>query len=320
MSVHPAIIRKICACPRVPLSVTSIVLILFCVHFHSYAQLITTQFNSIRMSAEERDGAFGRVIVQIIEESSLSLSMHLGVPEIPVHIIIAPSEKDFRNITGGQIPDWGVAAAQPQTGTLFFKSPRITGSNQNIRIIAIHELCHVMLGNALHGFSAPRWFDEGLALYHSGELGLESKLLLGRSLLLNQTIALKEIDHVLTFHRDKAMLAYRESLSVLEFMVKTFGAELVPRLVQAFSLGQSQEQAILHTTGMSFDSFEKAWYQYLRATYLGYALLDTRFLSSLIITILFILALINQKSKSKKQQLIWENEESPPNADHLSGI
>jgi hypothetical protein len=316
MSAPPATSSSNFSCLRLPLSRTSVVLTLFFVCSCIYAQLSTAQFNSIRISADERDWEFAKAIVQIIEESSLPLSMHIGVPEIPVHIIIAPSENDFRKITGGQIPDWGVAAAQPQTGTLFFKSPRFAGSNRNLRVVVIHELCHVMLGNALHGFSAPRWFDEGLALYHSGELGLESKLVLGRSLLMNQTIGLKEIDHVLTFRRDKATLAYRESLSVLEFIVKTFGAELIPRLVQAFSKGQSQEQAILNTTGMSFGSFEKAWYQYLQATYLGYALLDARFLLSLIFTILFILALINQKYRSKKQQHIWDDEESLSNANH----
>ena len=285
--------------------------------FDGYAGLPTAQFNSIRLSASERDWEYGIEIVRIIEQSSLQLSMHLGIPEVPVHIVVAQSESEFKKMTDNQIPDWGLAAAQPQTGTLYFKSPLLTGSNQKLRKVVIHELCHAMLGYALHGFSAPRWFDEGLALYHSEELGLESKMILGRSLLMNQTIALRDIDQVLTFRRGKATLAYEESLSVMEFIVKTFGVELIPRLVKAFSAGQSQEQAILNTTGMSFESFENAWSQYLRVTYLGYVLLDTRFLLSLLFIILFIMALINQKVKTKKQHHIWENEETFTDTDYL---
>ena len=317
MFALPVIQNRIYFFRQASLSLKSILLIEVLASLNSYAGLSTAQFNSVRLSAAERDWEYGKTIVQIIEQSSLQLSMHLGIPEVPVHIIVAPSESEFKKMTGGQIPDWGLAAAQPQTETIFFKSPRFAGSDENLRKVVIHELCHVMLGCALHGFSAPRWFDEGLALYHSGELGLESKMILGRSLLMNQTIALREIDQVLTFRRDKATLAYRESLSVFEFIVKTFGVELIPRLVKAFSMGQSQEQAILNTTGMSFDSFENAWSHYLRATYLGYALLDTRFLLSLIFIILFILALINQKFKTIRQQRIWKNEETFSETDYL---
>ena len=68
----------------------------------------------------------------------------------------------------------------------------------------------------------PRWFDEGLAVYYSGERGLASSSLISKALLSNSIIPLEEIDEVLTFHKEKAQLAYQESFTAITFLIEEF--------------------------------------------------------------------------------------------------
>ncbi|MFC1568966.1 peptidase MA family metallohydrolase [bacterium] len=277
-----------------------------------YANLSTVQYNHIRLTAHEKDWTFGKEVVETIQSSMLDIENKLGLFEmIAVHVMILPTEYDFQKWTGGQIPDWGIAAADAQNSIIFLKSSRFERPDINMKIIVIHELCHVILGHVAEHRPLPRWFDEGFALYNSGELRWESNILLARSLVSNQIIPLDAINDVLNFNMQKAALAYRESLAAIEYLIEQYGIEVLARLVLAITDGQSMEKAILSVTGVSIITFEKQWIEYLRQKYLWYAILDTRIILSLLFVGLFLLTWIRKKYQSRQQRVIWENE-----ADH----
>ncbi len=211
-------------------------------------------------------------------------------------------------MTGGQIPDWGIAAADPVNKRIFLKSPRFEYSGQPLKPLVIHELCHVLLHTAVQPYPVPRWFDEGFALYHSGELGLDDNILLARSLAGRQIIPLDEIDTVLSFRKLRAALAYRESLAAIEFINDEFGHEAVIRMVLAFSQGMSTDEAIQYVTGLSQYAFENQWVSTMRSRYLWFALLDTRFVFSVTFIILLSMAWMIKKRNARLQHEQWEQE------------
>lgn len=296
-----------------------VVFLILWIYTSAFASLTTLQYGNVRLSAQENDWRFGEETVHIIQSALPRLIAQTGISEpVYVHVVIAPSEKEFHRMTGGQIPDWGVAAADPNTGIIFLKSPRYTNDTKRIRVIVVHELSHVLMGKVIKRTVLPRWFDEGLAMYFSEEMEWESNIILARSLITRQIIPLNEIDDVLVFRRDKAALAYRESLAAIEYLVEKNGKEVLTRIILSMSNGESVETAIRQKTGMSFTRFEVEWLNYLRERYLGYALLDTRVLLSFSFVALLLLAWMKKQYQSRRKMTIWKSEEFEDSTDHDS--
>ncbi|MGH7544269.1 MAG: hypothetical protein ACREK7_10060, partial [Gemmatimonadota bacterium] len=45
-----------------------------------------------------------------------------------IDVVLAPGENSFRMLTGGRVPDWGLAVAFPDRRRVVLRSPRLTGS------------------------------------------------------------------------------------------------------------------------------------------------------------------------------------------------
>jgi len=274
-----------------------------------YAKSAVREYDLVRLTAHPQDEKFGETVIEIIQKATPEIFRNLGtVQEVDIHVVIAQNEDEFYKITGGQIPDWGVAAADPRHGVIFLKSQRFNRSDVNVEIIVIHELCHVILGRLVKPGALPRWFDEGFALYHSGELTWESNILLARGLVSGQIIPLEEIDDVLYFKMPKAALAYRESLAAIEYLTEIYGRDVLPRIILSMKSGKTLSQTFISVIGISIAAFEEQWIQHMRQKYLWYAVLDTRLIFSLVIVILFFWALIRKSSESRQQRAVWKEE------------
>ena len=279
-----------------------------------HADYLTMRYGSIQLSAYERDWKFGEDVVRISRALMPTIKVSLGISsDTPVHIVIADTESAFQRMTGNQIPEWGVAAADAYKGVIYFKSPRFNRLAVGLKILVAHELCHVIMGHAVGKHSVPRWFDEGFALYISGELGLEDNIVLGRSLIGNQIIPLDAIDDVLAFQQQKAVLAYRESLAAIQYLIERHGEAVLARFVMALSEGKRMNQAVYSVTGVSMATFENQWIHYLRQKYLWYAVLDTRFILSFLFVVLFLWAWTKKNIRSRRQQAVWKHEEDYEN-------
>ena len=264
---------------------------------------------SFAIHCHEEDVNSGEKVMSIAEDNLPRIMRDLGLPTAGnITIIIASSEKEFDVLTGGQIPDWGIGAADPLRATLFLKSPRFARPEANLGKIVIHEMCHVLVGMAVGGKKVPRWFDEGVALYESGERGIEGAILLARSLWAEEILWLDEIDGVLDFHRGKADLAYQESLSTVDYLVGKYGKDILARIVGALREGKGMDEAMLSTVGIGFQDFQMDWYQAMKKKYRWYVLLDFPLVFSTLAVVLFLSAFIVTLRRIRRKRRLWEEE------------
>jgi len=103
-------------------------------------------------------------------------------PTTAVQIYLASDPKEFRLLTLGRIPEWGMGAAVPHRGRIVLISPRHFPGRSDLRQVLVHELSHVVLGQALGDAWAPRWLDEGLAMFISHEWKFGQSVLVARAL------------------------------------------------------------------------------------------------------------------------------------------
>ena len=258
--------------------------------------------------AEDLD--HGSRILNLAEASVPGIADALHLSSIGnIIIVIAPTDKEFQRLTGGQIPEWGVGAADPSQAVVFLKSPRIARPEINIRQVLVHELSHVLLGMAIDSKRVDRWFDEGFAQYASGETGIQGGIVLARSLFTGNFLWLDEIDEVLTFRRDKANLAYQEARTAIYYLIDNYGDEVIPSIVRVLKDGHGMDEALRAAIGMGFQDFQTDWYHAMKQKYRWYILMDFPLVFSLVVIILFLTAFIVTRKRIRKVKRNWEEEE-----------
>jgi hypothetical protein len=252
----------------------------------------------------------GVMVMKIIHAEYPRIAGDLRLPAVqPFTAVITSTDEEFHSLTGGEIPDWGIGAADPVQRIFFLKSPRSSDTESDLRRIVIHELSHVLLGMVFNGELTDRWFDEGFALYESGELGLERTENLARSLFSGEFLNLDQIEDVFMFRKEKAALAYQESRSAVDYLMASYGKDAFTDIAWLLRDGKTMEDAFFNALGISLEEFQNEWIQTLRKRYVLYPFLQFRYILSAAFLILFLTAYFATRYRTRKKREMWRIEE-----------
>ncbi len=265
--------------------------------------------NSVTVYCHREDIKNGQKVMLIVENALPRIEHDLGLINTgKITVVIVSSEKEFNAVTGGQIPEWGVGAADPIRGIIFLKSPRFAKPETNLNQVVTHELTHVVLGMILKGKPVSRWFDEGLAQYESGEGSMWETILLARSVFAGEIIWLNDINNVLDFRRHKAALAYLESRTAVDYLVEHYGRDVLARIIQHLKANSGMDKALVLSIGINFQDFQNDWYRTLKHKYRWYVFMDFPVVLSALFVILFLTAFFVTRRRMRKKKEIWEKE------------
>lgn len=244
------------------------------------------------------------------------ISRELNVAlESPIGVFIAPTRSSFIKLTGGNVPHWGEAVADPAKQIIILKSPRWSRPSMNVRIILVHELVHILVQKRAGNASVPRWLNEGMAIYFSGETSHYGGKEVSRAQLTDQLIPLATIDQVLSFETLRAQLAYQESYLAVVYIADQYGESALPKLLQSLSEASDLNLAFQKTFGLSVLQFEREWHAYLKQKY--HWSIFSEFESVLWIgaTLLVFLAFWLIVRRNRRTVKKWEEEEQPSSSE-----
>ena len=126
-----------------------------------------------------------------------------------------------------------------------------------------HELTHVLLHQGIGDSHLPKWLDEGVAQWASGGIAdimrTGDKDLLQQAVLSHRVFSLTEISLNFPDSPNGLILAYEESKSFTEFIVKHYGEAKLRLLLQGLENQGTIEQAIYDNYGVSLDMLEQKW-------------------------------------------------------------
>ena len=189
------------------------------------------------------------------------LAKKLEVPVGPkMHVVLAHTEEEFKNLQPGRMPDWADGSAWPSIGRIFLKSPKIRDGNASpLETVFDHEIVHVLLGRAFHPRPVPRWLQEGMAQLLAREFTPEKTEILARGTLGKNLIGLHELSR--GFPRDpaRAHLAYAQSADLVAYIQSAHGPDALPTLVREMAKGEHFGMAIRIATGRTIDEVDMAW-------------------------------------------------------------
>lgn len=223
------------------------------------------------------------------------------------------SSRDYRKIQSDyHIPDWGIAVALPEKNLIFMNtvSAQNTGLIPNINAVFIHELSHLFLAKKAAPFarSVPVWFNEGCAVWISGER--RSLEMLNKALLTGSLIAFDDIEYVLRYDPFLAELAYDQSYSAVQSLIGEYGDSVIAGILSKTAETGNFHQAFRSVTGQTVYQFEKDWESALKPpTVIQWAQYTEAILWILIMPALFIIAWIIKRLRAKKKIREWVKDE-----------
>ena len=237
-------------------------------------------------------------------------------PSQGITVFLCPTQHEFDRLTGGIIPHWGEAAADPVNWRIFLKSPKIGLKKKLDRATLKHELVHLTIAEMAGKNRVPRWFNEGAAILIAEEMRHVDPTIISRAMTTRSLVPFDEIEELLSFSNPRASLAYSESYHAVKFLVQIFGSEAIQNFSQAIAVTDDHRQAFSNAFDMDLWNFEVAYFDHLRQNFRWYFLFDVEVLFGLAILVLIILAFVVTRIRRRRKIQEWEEDKMElPEAD-----
>ena len=129
-------------------------------------------------------------IVQDIENFQKTISSY---PDLKARIVISPTRDYYDNLTAdfGGIVEFSEAMYMSNSETIYIRNLQNLKNYVKLRQIILHEYIHFFVESRYRDL--PLWFNEGMAVYFSGDLTFERELRYARDFLLGNTQTLNEM-------------------------------------------------------------------------------------------------------------------------------
>jgi len=191
------------------------------------------------------------------------LTQRLGFPvlsEVRVEIARTPGEMATFAPSGAPYPEYAAGVAYSELGLVLLSlTPIHAGQEQDLGEVFRHELAHVALHDALNGQSVPRWFNEGFAVFASGESSFTRMKTLSMATVGGSLIPLRDLERSFPDDETKAQVAYAEAVDVLRFLVRREDAHRFRALVSELREGKNLDQAVLDAYAVDLATLELEW-------------------------------------------------------------
>lgn len=187
----------------------------------------------------------------------------LGFPvlsEVRVQIARTPGEMATFAPSGAPYPEYAAGVAYSELGLVLLSlTPVHAGTEHDLAEVFRHELAHIALHDAVSGQPVPRWFNEGFAMFASGESSFKRMQTLAMSTIGGSLIPLHDLEGSFPNDETKALVAYAQAQDVLRFLVRREDAHRFRALITELREGKSLEGAVLDAYGVELSTLEFEW-------------------------------------------------------------
>jgi len=153
----------------------------------------------------------------------------------------------------------------------------------------------------------PRWLNEGLAMRVSGEMGKRAEWIIAGAVLRGALIPLDELDENFPVSRERASVAYAESLSVVNYIAEAWGEEALLDLIGSLQ-NQNFHGALDSSLGLDLHTLGERWIRSVRISPYVVTLVSSTF-ALWLMTVLAILAFLHKRRLAHRRKWEWEMEE-----------
>ena len=223
----------------------------------------------VRVHWYEGNEAFGRRVLELGEQTVRETAELLGVSTgEPFDFFIYPDTDTFYTAIDPSTQEGVGGQALADLRTMYGQiSPGDEGGSEVGRVVP-HELVHLVFDTATDNpyHLAPRWLNEGLAVYLSEGNGAEYRQAVQGAVSNNSVIPLDGITGQFPRTFDRLYLAYAESVSAIDYLIRTHGRDALIQLIRSYAEGRTDDEAFRDALGVDVNGFSDAWMGDLGAT------------------------------------------------------
>ena len=199
----------------------------------------------------------------VVETQPLLAELIPNAPDSGFDVYVYPSSADLRaalRLTGR---DWVGAHAHPELGVLLVTAVNNRTAATDLRQSIPHEMVHYDLYRVLgvNYENLPAWFNEGLASLIESNPNPNYELVLKTAVANQSTIPFAQLCERFPLAEDQAILAYAQSLSLLEYIQDRYGNSGIQQLIAAYADGGDCDSGLMQAVGLNLTEIEQAWLQ-----------------------------------------------------------
>jgi hypothetical protein len=242
------------------------------------------------------------------------LAARLGQPvlqRVLVRIGRTPAEMATLAPEGAPFPRYASGVAYSQLGLVLLTiQPVHPNQNHDLSEVFRHELAHVALHDAVRGNWVPRWFNEGLAVYVSGE-GRGARLrALWIATVSQRLIPLERLDREFPADEVAVEVAYAQSADVVRYLLGAEDRARFLSLVARTRQGQGFDSALADAYGVNTRALEFQWKEDVSRRYTFWPIVFSGGLIWVAALVLIVLAWRRRKRRDKVTLAHWAREEA----------
>ena len=175
-------------------------------------------------------------------------------------IMIYGHREAFRSLVDNEMI---AAFAIPGQDLIVLDQTQFRYDSLTIRLIVMHEMCHLLLHKNIAGNNLQRWFDEGVSQWVSegiNEIVLpRSTDALKRAYISNTLLPFSMISESLPSDPVKLILTYEQSRSMVDYIGQRYGADSIRGIILRLSSGVGFDDSVRDELGAEFTEIEKNW-------------------------------------------------------------
>jgi hypothetical protein len=223
-------------------------------------------------------------------------------------VLLIKEGENFQMVTKNPLI---VAFAVPGKNLIVIDHSKMNVHPFSLELTLKHELCHLLLHNHLGKGILPKWLDEGVCQWVSsgiGEIIMDQKRsFLNKATLGGTLIRLNRLQDSFPSDRESLLLAYEESKSIVDYIIRRYGKESLLSLLERMKQDESADEAILKSLSISSVELEKEWHDSLRRkmtwfTYLSYHLYEILFAVMALISVYAFIKVMMKKRAYKREE------------------
>jgi hypothetical protein len=224
----------------------------------------TLEDNQVRLYWHDQDTEFGQGYFDLATRAAIDLSVEFDVqPSSPTAIVIYNSHQELMSVLQEASSEWTGAVNFGDSGVIVIG----LGAESWMQDVIPHELTHAMLHQITQPpfGDIPRWLHEGLAVRSEGGMGSEEQRALNAAIEDNTLIPLRVLNSPFPDQRQRAVLSYAESNSLVEFIIGEYGSHKLGELLSVFARGAHYDDAMMQVFGVDMDGMEERWRAHIGA-------------------------------------------------------
>jgi len=279
---------------------------LFIIVFFAASMCAQAQFSVISKRAISLD------FKNLIEKELIDFyNRYPSSVEDTITIYLAYSRREFDEMTQGTVPDWGIGAADPENNRVVLFIVDFEKSSGTMRLLR-HELAHIFLHRSIGEVGIPRWFDEGFAQWAAGPVEFSQASKLAFAVMFGGIIPLSELDEMNLWDSEKAQLAYAESYSAFDALLKITPGNYPSVLFDAIKKSGNFEDGVYSATGITNVQFYLYWRNEVAKKYnIIMIFADWRYLFALLTLVFILFGCIKlYRIGKRKRNEIYENDQT----------